>query len=202
MSVTAIPRRPGAASSAAVDVRRVSLRQSEATDADLMLELYAATSAPELRAMGWTLGDQPTFVIMQAQTQEWKRSRRYPHLDRLVICVDGEPAGRLLVSCEATRLEIVDIALLPRFRGRGIGTHLLAQVLEEARATRVPVQALVPEDNPALVLFGRLGFTLTDEDDGVCGLTWMPPLTALPAGAREERFARGSGVRAHRLPER
>lgn len=201
MSVTAIPRRPGAASSAAVDVRRVTLRESVAGDAELMLELYAATSERELQAMGWTLGDQPTFVIMQAQTQEWKRARRYPHLDRLVICVDGEPAGRLLVSCETALLEIVDIALLPRYRGRGIGTHLLAQVLEEARATRVPVQAAIAEDNKALVLFGRLGFTASDESDGVCTLTWRPPLALVPAGAREEAFVRGSGVRAHRSAE-
>lgn len=202
MSVTAIPRRPGPGSSVAFDVGRVTVRESRASDAELMLELYASTSARELGDLGWTLGAQPTFVLMQAQTQEWKRAQRYPHLDRLVICLDGAPVGRLLVSCGAAEVEIVDITVLPRHRGRGIATHVLAQVLEEARATRVPVRAVVEVDDPALLLFGRLGFVPSDDEAderaGRCTLTWMPPLTVLPEGARVERFSRGSGVRAKR----
>ena len=53
---------------------------------------------------------------------------------------------------------MIDIALLPDHRGRGIGARLLRDVLHEATAAGLPVRLSVERSNPARSLYERLGF--------------------------------------------
>ena len=75
-----------------------------------------------------------------------------------VILVDGQPAGRLYVAREEDEIRIVDIALLPEYRNRGIGTTLLRGLQSEAAAAGKPLRIHVERFNPALRLYERLGF--------------------------------------------
>ena len=52
----------------------------------------------------------------------------------------------------------MDIALLPRFRGRGIGSSLIGQVVREAESAGKPLRIHVEQFNPAMQLYDRLGF--------------------------------------------
>ncbi len=61
---------------------------------------------------------------------------------------------------------IVDIALLPEFCNRGIGTTILRTLQAEASAAGKPLRIHVERFNPALRLYERLGFRLV-EDRGV-----------------------------------
>lgn len=59
------------------------------------------------------------------------------------------------------------IAVLPEYRGRGIGTALLEQLLEQLRAAGyVAVSLSVQQKNPALHLYERLGFEPVRVADG------------------------------------
>jgi ribosomal protein S18 acetylase RimI-like enzyme len=91
-----------------------------------------------------------------------------------VILVGGEPAGRLYVARWPEELRIVDIALLPAFRGRGIGTGLLRSLMEEADAADRPLTIHVEAGNPARSLYERLGFEVA-EDRGVYLFLRRPP---------------------------
>jgi ribosomal protein S18 acetylase RimI-like enzyme len=75
-----------------------------------------------------------------------------------VILVGGQPAGRLYVARWPAEIRIVDIALLPEFRGAGVGSRLLAELLAEADQAGKPVSIHVEKLNPALRLYQRLGF--------------------------------------------
>jgi GNAT superfamily N-acetyltransferase len=176
---------------------KITTRPSVAEDSAFMLELYASTSKDVLDDLGWTIGSQRTFVIMQAQTEEWNRARLYPGMDRLTICVDEMPVGRLLVCMRNNMLHLVDLSLLPRFRGNGIGTRLMTEILEEARNARVPVKVKVRKESGAIRFVERLGFATPTDLGTTVELTWMPPLTALGPDAREDGFSR-VGTRAHR----
>jgi ribosomal protein S18 acetylase RimI-like enzyme len=83
-----------------------------------------------------------------------------------VVVVEGEPAGRLYVHRGEREVRIVDIALLPEYRGRGVGTSLLGKLLAEADVAGKSVTIHVERLNPALGLYERLGFALA-EDKGV-----------------------------------
>ena len=55
----------------------------------------------------------------------------------------------------------LSIALLPEYRGRGVGTQLLERMIDEARQQHPALAALslsVSRDNPARRLYERLGF--------------------------------------------
>jgi ribosomal protein S18 acetylase RimI-like enzyme len=76
--------------------------------------------------------------------------------------IDGEPARRLYLHRGDTEIRIVDIALLPEHRGKGVGTTLLRDVIAEGKRVTIHVERM----NPALRLYERLGFEVA-EDKGV-----------------------------------
>lgn len=100
-----------------------------------------------------------------------------------MIVVGGESAGRLYVARWKEELRIVDIALLPDFRGRGVGTALLRRLMDEADAAGKPLSIHVEVNNPARSLYDRLGFEEV-EDRGVYVFLRRPPRGAAdrPAG--------------------
>ena len=79
-------------------------------------------------------------------------SQAYPDASSEVIEVDGTPAGRLYLAVWPTEIRIVDITLLPEYRGHGIGGALLRQVLEQGRASGCSVSIHVElESRPPVV---------------------------------------------------
>lgn len=57
------------------------------------------------------------------------------------------------------------IAVLPEYRGRGIGTRMLSQLLASAEGQYDHVSLSVDIGNPALRLYQRLGFEIIGERD-------------------------------------
>ena len=116
--------------------------------------------------MPWSDAEKAAFLEMQFDAQDrWYRVQ-YPQATFDVVVVDGEPAGRLYVNRGEGEVRIVDIALLPDHRGRGIGGSLLRTLLAEADAGGKSVTIHVERLNPALRLYESLGFSVA-EDKGV-----------------------------------
>jgi ribosomal protein S18 acetylase RimI-like enzyme len=91
-----------------------------------------------------------------------------------VIEVDGAPAGRLYVHRGPRDIRIMDIALAPEFRGHGIGTALLQQLMAEADESGRKLSIHVEMNNPARTLYARLGFRPAGEH-GIYVLMERPP---------------------------
>jgi ribosomal protein S18 acetylase RimI-like enzyme len=68
----------------------------------------------------------------------------------------------------------MDIALAPAYRGRGIGTQLLRDLMAEADASGRKLSIHVEVNNPARALYDRLGFRPAGEH-GVYVLMERPP---------------------------
>jgi len=60
-------------------------------------------------------------------------------------------------------LFISSIELLPECQNRGIGTHLIKTVIQDAEAKGKRVALQVLKVNPARQLYERLGFVMTGE---------------------------------------
>ncbi len=58
----------------------------------------------------------------------------------------------------------LSIAVLPEYRGQGIGGQLLTRLLEAARANFTGVSLSVQRDNQAMELYRRFGFEVVCED--------------------------------------
>jgi ribosomal protein S18 acetylase RimI-like enzyme len=139
------------------------LRPATADDRAFLLEVYGSTRAVELDRVPWAEGQREAFLAMQFDAQDSQYREHNPQGSFDVIEVDGRPAGRLYVDRRPADIRIVDIALLPQFRGTGIGTRLIGRLLEEGAASRRPVTIHVEVHNPAARLYQRLGFTEVSE---------------------------------------
>ena len=121
--------------------------------------MYASTRQEEVAATGWPQEQIDAFLEMQFEAQHRFYHDNYNDTRWDVILVDGEPAGRLYVSRWPEQIRVVDIALVPEFRGRGIGTGLLEELIAEGAASDRPLRIHVEVNNPAMTLYRRLGFT-------------------------------------------
>lgn len=144
----------------------VSLRPATTDDQDFLRRVYAGTRAEELALTGWDAETTEAFLEQQFRAQDDHYRANYTGASYDVILVDGERAGRLYVARWEDEIRVMDIALLPEFRGRGAGEQLLRELLDEARRAGKAVTIHAERGNRALRLYRRLGFEPV-EDRGV-----------------------------------
>jgi ribosomal protein S18 acetylase RimI-like enzyme len=144
----------------------ISLRPIAPADDAFLARVYASSRAEELAITGWSEELKVQFCRRQFDAQSAYYAANYPEAAFQIIERDGWPAGRLYVARWEKEIRIVDITLLPEFRGSGIGTKLLRDLQKEARAAGKSLTIHVERFNRALGLYQRLGFQQV-EDKGV-----------------------------------
>ncbi|MDQ4068754.1 MAG: GNAT family N-acetyltransferase [Actinomycetota bacterium] len=155
--------------------RSVVLRPVSPGDDAFLRRVYRSTREDELALTGWDEGQKDAFVSMQFNAQHRYYAQQYADASFDVILFDGEPAGRLYVARWPEEIRIVDIALLPEYRHRGIGSALLQAILAEGTQGGDRVTIHVERFNPALRLYDRLGFVPVAERGVYLLLEWRPP---------------------------
>lgn len=141
----------------------IGLRPEGPDDDEFLLRLYASTRAEEMGLTNWTADQQGAFLRSQFGLQRTHYRRHYADAAFDVILLDGSPVGRMYVRRQPHEVCLIEISLLPEFRGRGIGGWLLRHVLEEARRAGASVTLHVEPFNRALRLYRRLGFTAVEQ---------------------------------------
>lgn len=161
---------------------RPELTRRAATDADrpLLFEVYASTRADEMKLVPWNDEQKLAFVQQQFHAQDTYYRQHYRDTTYEVVLADGVPAGRLYVARWPDEIRVIDIALLPAYRRLGLGTRLLAEVFDEARAAGKPVRIHVEVMNPARALYERLGFRQVADQGVYLMMEWSPQA---PGGA-------------------
>lgn len=136
----------------------VVLRPATPEDQALMARVYASTREDELSVVPFSDEQRVAFLAHQFAAQSAHLAQHYADASFDVIEVDGEDAGRLIVWRSQQVIAVVDIALLPEYRGRGIGTGLMQAILDEADTTGAKIVLHVESFNRAQGLYARLGF--------------------------------------------
>jgi ribosomal protein S18 acetylase RimI-like enzyme len=144
----------------------VSLRPITPADEEFLARVYASSRAEELAITDWSEAQKADFCRRQFDAQSAYYAANYPEALFQIIERDCWPIGRLYVARREKEIRIVDITLLPEARGSGIGTKLLCELQEEARAAGKSLTIHVERFNRALALYQRLGFKQV-EDKGV-----------------------------------
>jgi ribosomal protein S18 acetylase RimI-like enzyme len=154
------------------------LARRAVTDADRphLFEVYASTRAEELKLVPWSDEQKLAFVRQQFEAQDAYYREHYRDTTWEVVLADGAPAGRIYVARWPQEIRVIDIALLPAYRGVGLGTRLLSEVLEEARAAGKPVRIHVEVTNPARALYERLGFRQVADQGVYLMMEWNASL--------------------------
>ena len=147
-------------------VGEVDLRPATPADRALLLRIFSSTREEEMAATGWPARRRRDFLESQFRAQQRHFSQAYPKARLLVLERGGEPVGRLYWHWLADELRLIDIAILPAWRGQGLGTQLVTALRQLAWDHGRPIGLHVEAANPAQRLYQRLGFSLTGQTGG------------------------------------
>lgn len=155
---------------------RETVRFRPITDDDMpfLYRLYASTREEELKPVPWSEGEKAQFLDMQFRAQKQHYETHYENCDFLVIEQEGTPIGRLYIDRLPGDIRIIDIALMPEVRGKGLGRILLQEILDEAAGSGRKVTIHVEHFNPAMRLYERLGFRHIDTNGVYHLMEWTP----------------------------
>ncbi len=154
------------------------LRSEREDDGAFRFQLFCASRQPDFARL---LPPDMLETIMRqqfhAQTEGYRA--QFPRARRDIIELAGKPVGRIVVDRAEKVLHIVDQAITPELRNRGIGTTVMRALMDEARRTNRAVRLSVAAANgQALRLYRRLGFVPIDSTEPYLWLEWRHDATA------------------------
>lgn len=136
----------------------IQLRPVEEKDKVFIEFVYRSTRENELSYTNWSELQKQAFISMQLAAQHAEYKKMFHEAEFQVIEFNKKQAGRLYTWENEFEIRLIDITLVPAFRGRGIGTKLLKMLLDKASMANKIVSLHVEANNPALNLYKRLGF--------------------------------------------
>ena len=153
----------------------VELRPVSSSDDQFLLAVYASTRADELAQAEWADGQQEMFLRWQFDLQRREYDTRFPDTDYRVITIDQQPAGRIWIGIDNEQIRLLDIALLPEFQNRGVGTALLERLKSEAQSAGKALRHMVfVLNNNADRFYERLGFKKIEDFGAYKHMEWRP----------------------------
>jgi ribosomal protein S18 acetylase RimI-like enzyme len=149
-------------------------------DMQFLAQVYASTRKQDLALASMPVMQKAALLLLQFRAQHAHFQKHYPQADLLVIMGGGNEIGRLYLARWPAQHGIIDLALLPEYRGHGAGEVLLRDLMDEAAAAGKSLSVLVEKFDRAMRLYQRLGFK-TEQDKGAFDLMrWSPPSSDPP----------------------
>ena len=133
---------------------QITLRPARTQDFDFCEALYFAGMENIIRELKLDRAAQ-----VASFRQQWKMTQVR------IITFEGADIGWLQSATRGDALFLAQLFVDASFQRRGIGTEVINRVIGEAARARQAVALAVVKVNPALRLYERLGFRITQEDD-------------------------------------
>jgi ribosomal protein S18 acetylase RimI-like enzyme len=150
------------------------LRRCDASDDAFLYDVFVTTWQSEVAALPNQNLAQHVLRI-QHIAQERRFASGFPGHERYVVLDGDEPAGRLYVDQSGQDVALLDLTLLPAFRGHGLGSAVVRDLLTEAGREDRKVTLRVPRRQiRATDFYTRLGFRLVSVDDVDNFFDWEP----------------------------
>ena len=148
----------------------ISLRPIQDEDLMVLSKIYGSTREKELKqVVGWNDEQKKAFVLQQFMAQHEYYQKNYVGAAFYVIQKNKDSIGRLYIheNFQEKGVRIIDIALLPQWQNRGIGSSILKDILAKASTLNRAVSIHVETFNPAMKLYKKLDFEKISETNGV-----------------------------------
>jgi ribosomal protein S18 acetylase RimI-like enzyme len=152
----------------------LTLRPERDEDREFRYRLFCASRQPEF-ALVFPPPVYQQVMAHQFHAQTAGYRTQFPQARFDIVELEGRPIGRIVVDRPGDMLHIVDQAIVPELRRRGIGTAIMQALMEEARAAKLPVQLEVASENdPSAQLYLRLGFLPIEHVPLYIRMEWRP----------------------------
>jgi GNAT superfamily N-acetyltransferase len=156
-----------------VTIGQVELRRESLADEAFLRRLYRSTREDELGITGWPDPVKQSFCDRQFALQHAHYRKHHPDGEFLVLRSGLEPVGRLYLADDGAAIHLVDIAVMPLWRGRGIGSALLAALQQRAAmAGKAVCLNVLSWNRRAMALYGRFGFVASGVDGAHLAMRW------------------------------
>ena len=132
----------------------IQLREARPADVDFARALYFETMRGMIEPLfGW---DQ--------RRQEESFAEWFDLEQASIIMADGRDVGWMQTRANEGEVFLGSLYVIPEMQRRGIGTHVLRELIAQSKRSSQPLTLAVMKNNPAIHLYERLGFRLTHED--------------------------------------
>jgi ribosomal protein S18 acetylase RimI-like enzyme len=145
---------------ATVNPADISLRPATERDEPFLKRVHDAARRWEFDSLLQT-GQAELYHKVMAQQYDSQHRFYFASYDTAhygIIQWTGQPIGRLYVDYRDDEVRVLEIAILPEFRGRGIGGIVMTGLCLEAAMRRKPVRLHVHYLSRAQRFYRRLGF--------------------------------------------
>lgn len=151
----------------------MNLRPETPADRAFRYQLFCDSRLPEWYAAEFPPGVREQLLAHQFEAQTASYPMQFPQARFEIVELDGEPIGRIVVDRPGDHIHIVDQAITPQMRGRGLGTAIMRALMDEAAAGQIPVRLKVASANdPSMQLYLRLGFRTIEVHPMYLDMEW------------------------------
>jgi ribosomal protein S18 acetylase RimI-like enzyme len=151
-------------SDSAMECGLLRLRPATPEDREFLREVFISTRIEEFSHSGWGDAEIRALLVNQFELQDSYYRRHFTGVRFDVVTNEDAAVGRLYHRWGVDELRIIDIALLPAFRGAGIGSQLMRAIVAQAAQRGLAATLYVEAANPVKSLYQRLGFIKKGED--------------------------------------
>ena len=151
----------------------LTLRPASSDDEPFLRALIGEIVADDLGAHSWPEAMREPLVDIQYRARRQGLRATYPDGAERIVLLDNVPVGWVVTARLSDCLVLADIAILRTHRGRGFGAGLIRDLQSEAAGASLPLRLSVVRQNPARLLYERLGFAITGGDEIRYSMQWQ-----------------------------
>lgn len=113
----------------------------------------------------WRIYSNAYRIVVTHQLGEWDDalqksafSEKWGRGGFEIVSLNATPVGAVWVTSEKTFIQLRDLFLAPEYQGQGIGSCIVRQELDRARAVGKSLKLRVLKQSGAIRFYERLGF--------------------------------------------
>jgi len=146
-------------------------RAPHATDGAFLAALYLATR-PDLGALPVPRSVIEGIARHQQQLQVDEYALRYPAAETWLLTDGNEALGRVVLDWTSDTLRVVDLAVAPHVRRRGVARTVLGSLQDVCAGQRTLTLRVRCENTAARALYAACGFAVVRDDGATLELAW------------------------------
>lgn len=155
-----------------------AISEETAEDLPFLRELFAEDRAGLFAMLPWDQSRKDALIAQQFELQHKQLHDYFPLGRFLILRAPDGPVGRIYLTemeeAEGAVIHIVDILLIARWRGQGLGTLLMQAVQDSAKRKDCAVTLTVGKENsPAFGFYHKLGFVIAGQSEIDWSMRWQ-----------------------------